>query len=68
MVARSLEPLVNSGLLQGGVRSVPRFDLPIDDKAALCKGTEPDLMVALALPFEMAAVREEEFLELRSEG
>lgn len=29
---------------------------------------EPDLVVAFALPFETAALREQEFLDLRGEG
>jgi hypothetical protein len=60
------ETLVDPGLLQDGVRGVSRLDLSIDDKASLRDRTEPDLVVAFALPLEATAVREEKFLELRS--
>jgi hypothetical protein len=62
------EVLVNAGLLQDGIRGVPRLDLSVYDKSALRDRAEPDLMVTFALPLEMAAVSEQEFLELRSEG
>jgi hypothetical protein len=41
------------------------LDLAVHHKAALGDRAEPDLMVALALTFETAVVREKELLDLR---
>jgi hypothetical protein len=59
------EALVNPSLLQDGVRGVSRLYLSVHYEAALGDRAEPDLVVAFALPFETAALREQEFLELR---
>jgi hypothetical protein len=47
---------------------MPRFDLAIDDETTLGDWAEPDFVIALALPFETAALREQEFFELWGEG
>jgi len=46
----------------------PGLDLSIDHEATLGERTEPDLVVAFTLAFEMAALGEEEPLELGGKG
>ena len=57
----------NSRLLHHPIGGVTRQDFPIDRKIAFCDRTEPDFVIAFALPNRLAAVFAQQAFYIRRE-
>ena len=55
IISFTLKLLGQPSLLQNCICSVSGFDIIVDDKADIGDRTEPDLVIAFSLPFELAS-------------